>query len=71
MEPFRQIQFNSHSGLPISSDRFWLATDWSPADLKAQWVLDEGCCAGRFAEVALKAGAKLVALDYSSAVDPC
>ena len=62
---FRQIQLDSHSGLPISSDRFWLATNWTPADLKDQWVLDVGCGAGRFAEVALKAGAKLVALDYS------
>jgi SAM-dependent methyltransferase len=68
---FRQTQLDSHSGLPISSERFWLATNWSPADLKDQWVLDVGCGAGRFAEVALKAGAKLVALDYSSAVDAC
>ncbi len=32
-------------------------------------MLDAGCGAGRFAEVALQAGAKVVALDYSSAVD--
>ena len=68
---FRQTQLDSYSGLPISSDRFWLATNWKPADLKNQWVLDMGCGAGRFAEVALNAGAKLVALDYSSAVDAC
>ena len=30
-----------------------------------------GVCAGRFAEVALEAGGKVVALDYSSAVDAC
>ena len=34
-------------------------------------MLDVGCGAGPFAEVALKAGANLVALDYSSAVDAC
>lgn len=68
---FRQTQLDSHSGRSISADRFWLATNWSPADLKDQWVLDAGCGAGRFAEVALKAGARLVALDYSSAVDAC
>lgn len=68
---FRQTQLDSHTGLSISSDRFWLATGWSPADLKDQWVLDVGCGAGRFAEVVLNAGAKLVALDYSSAVDAC
>ncbi|NTW68496.1 MAG: methyltransferase domain-containing protein [Chlorobiaceae bacterium] len=68
---FRQTQLDSHSGFPISADQFWLATGWSPTDLKNQWVLDVGCGAGRFAEVALNAGAKLVALDYSSAVDAC
>tara|TARA_B100001059_G_C17834917_1_gene587352 strand:- start:320 stop:1306 length:987 start_codon:yes stop_codon:yes gene_type:complete len=68
---FRQTQLDSYSGLSISTDRFWLASNWSPDDLKDQWVLDVGCGAGRFAEVALKAGAKVVALDYSSAVDAC
>lgn len=68
---FRQTQLDSHSGLSISADRFWLATGWSPADMRDQWVLDAGCGAGRFAEVALRAGAKVVALDYSSAVDAC
>ncbi len=62
---------DSFSGLTISSGRFWLSTDWSPDDLKDQWVLDVGCGAGRFAEVALLAGAKLGALNYSIAVDAC
>jgi len=68
---FRQTQLDSYSGLPISADRFWNATGWIPDSLKGQWVLDVGCGAGRFAEVALNAGAKVVALDYSSAVDAC
>lgn len=68
---FRQTQLDSHSGHPISTERFWLATGWKPEQLKDQWVLDAGCGAGRFAEVALLAGANVVALDYSSAVDAC
>lgn len=68
---FRKTQLDSYSGVPISADRFWLATNWNPDALSGQWVLDVGCGAGRFAEVALKAGAKVVALDYSSAVDAC
>lgn len=68
---FRKTQLDSHSGHPISADRFWLATGWKPADLRGHWVLDAGCGAGRFAEVALDAGAKVVALDYSSAADAC
>jgi SAM-dependent methyltransferase len=68
---FRQTQLDSHSGHQISTERFWLATKWKPEQLKDQWVLDAGCGAGRFAEVALLAGAKVVALDYSCAVDAC
>lgn len=68
---FSRTQLDSFSGHPITADRFWKATGWHPEDMKGQWVLDVGCGAGRFAEVALKAGAKLVALDYSSAVDAC
>ena len=68
---FRQTQLDSHSGHPISANRFWKATAWRPEDISGQWVLDAGCGAGRFAEVALQAGAKVVALDYSSAVDAC
>lgn len=68
---FRQTQLDSHSGHLISTERFWLATGWKPEEIKEQWLLDAGCGAGRFAEVALLAGAKVVALDYSSAVDAC
>jgi SAM-dependent methyltransferase len=68
---FRQTQLDSHSGQPISASRFWASTGWRPADLAGKWVLDAGCGAGRFAEVALQAGARVVALDYSSAVDAC
>ena len=68
---FRQTQLDSYSGHPISTERFWQATGWKPEQLKDQWVLDAGCGAGRFAEVALQVGAKVVALDYSSAVDAC
>jgi 2-polyprenyl-3-methyl-5-hydroxy-6-metoxy-1,4-benzoquinol methylase len=68
---FSRTQLDSHSGHPISARRFWAATGWSVADLAGKWVLDAGCGAGRFAEVALEAGASVVALDYSSAVDAC
>jgi SAM-dependent methyltransferase/uncharacterized protein YbaR (Trm112 family) len=68
---FRSTQLDSYSGHPISAERFWKATDWSPAQIAGQWVLDAGCGAGRFAEIALRAGAKVVALDYSNAIDAC
>jgi 2-polyprenyl-3-methyl-5-hydroxy-6-metoxy-1,4-benzoquinol methylase len=68
---FSRTQLDSHSGHPISAQRFWHATGWKPSDLSGRRVLDVGCGAGRFAEVALSAGAEVVALDYSSAVDAC
>jgi len=68
---FSRTQLDSSSGHPISAERFWKATGWNPEEMKDQWVLDVGCGAGRFAEVALSAGAQVVALDYSSAVDAC
>lgn len=68
---FRITQLDSHSGQPISAERFWKATGWRAEDIRGKWVLDAGCGSGRFAEIAAKAGAKLVALDYSSAADAC
>jgi SAM-dependent methyltransferase len=66
---FRRTQLDSHSGHPISAARFWSATGWSAAQLAGRRVLDAGCGAGRFAEIALAAGAHVVALDCSTAVD--
>jgi SAM-dependent methyltransferase len=68
---FPKTQLDSYSGLPISSERFWKSTEWKSAEIAGKWVLDAGCGAGRFAEVALKSGANVIALDYSSAVDAC
>lgn len=68
---FRQTQLDSYSGLPISRERFFQQSKWSPDELAGKTVLDVGCGAGRFAEVVLSCGANLVALDYSSAVDAC
>jgi SAM-dependent methyltransferase len=68
---FRNTQLDSHSGVPISRNRFVEYTRWSPADLAGRSVLDVGCGAGRFTEIALQAGARVVALDYSNAVDAC
>jgi ubiquinone/menaquinone biosynthesis C-methylase UbiE len=68
---FSKTQLDSNSGHPISANRFWKSTNWDPNKIKGTWVLDVGCGSGRFAEIALSVGAKVVALDYSSAVDAC
>ena len=68
---FRRTQLDSSTGQPISRDRFFSQSGWTPADMERGWTLDVGCGAGRFAEVALGTGTRLVAVDYSSAVDAC
>ncbi len=66
---FRQTQLDGVSGLSISRDRFLRETHWSSQALDGKLILDAGCGAGRFAEVALALGAEVVAVDYSDAVD--
>lgn len=68
---FRTTQLDSTSGTSISRDRFYSFSGWSPSELEGKLVLDVGCGTGRFAEIALAAGAKVVAVDFSSAVDAC
>ena len=68
---YARLQLDSKNGTNFSSERFYSITEWKPADLKGRLVLDVGCGSGRFAEVALAAGAVVVALDLSRAVDAC
>jgi SAM-dependent methyltransferase len=66
---FREVQLDSHTGQSESRQRFGSETGWTEEDLRGRWVLDGGCGAGRFAEIAAEQGARLVALDFSSAVE--
>jgi SAM-dependent methyltransferase len=68
---FPGTQLDSVSGQPISRDRFLRFTGWSPEELRGRDVLDAGCGAGRFAEIALSFGARVVAVDNTAAVDAC
>jgi len=66
---FRATQLDSASGTTISRDRFLRQSGWDV--LTGAAVLDAGCGAGRFAEIALSLGAEVFAFDYSGAVDAC
>jgi ubiquinone/menaquinone biosynthesis C-methylase UbiE len=66
---FSKTQIDSALGTNRSERRFLEETLWSPDEISGRHVLDAGCGAGRFSEVALKYGAKLVAVDFSSAVE--
>lgn len=68
---FPRTQLDSYSGVPITRNRFFAQSGWTAEELRGKRVLDVGCGAGRFSEVSLDAGARLVAVDYSSAVEVC
>lgn len=68
---FRQTQLDRYSKTTISRSRFLRETGWDADALDGRDVLDAGCGAGRFAEIALSLGANLYAIDYSRAVDAC
>jgi 2-polyprenyl-3-methyl-5-hydroxy-6-metoxy-1,4-benzoquinol methylase len=66
---FASTQIDSKVGTDRSEIRFREETLWGERDLTGKLVLDAGCGSGRFSEIALKLGASLIAVDYSSAVD--
>ena len=66
---FANTQIDSKVGTKVSEIRFREETLWDERDLNGKLVLDAGCGSGRFSEIALKLGASLIAVDYSSAVE--
>jgi SAM-dependent methyltransferase len=68
---FREIQLDSSSAKSSSRDRFFAETGWTADGIRGKVLLDAGCGAGRFAEVALECGAKVVAVDLSAAASAC
>lgn len=68
---FREVQLNSASATVKSRERFFAETGLAPSQLRDMIVLDAGCGAGRFAEIALNAGANVIAMDLSEATLAC
>jgi SAM-dependent methyltransferase len=66
---FRSTQLDSCVGLPLTATRMWKNTRWTPEELRGASVLEAGSGAGRFTEVLLQAGARVVSFDSSNAVD--
>lgn len=70
------LQWNRHRRTQLdtarhrqSAERFWGETGFSPGSLAGATMLDVGCGTGRFSGVAADAGARVVGLDLSEAVD--
>lgn len=65
----RKTQVDRFSGLRESEKKFRSQLDVPLGWLKGKRVLDVGCGSGRFSDVALRAGAEVVGVDLSFAVD--
>jgi SAM-dependent methyltransferase len=66
---FEKTQIDSRVQTNRSRTRFLEETLWDSELLNNKLVLDAGCGAGRFSEIALELGSRLIAVDFSSAVD--
>jgi len=66
---FQKTQLDSFTHTSISQDRLERMLGPFKGALAGKLVLEAGCGAGRFTEILLKMGARVVATDLSSAVD--
>ena len=66
---FKSQQIDSNNGTNLSAKRFYSETQWTPEWLTEKWILDVGCGAGRFLDVASKNKCNVVGVDISNAVD--
>ena len=65
---FKLEQIDSANGTNLSATRFYAETGWTKDWLKGKWVLDAGCGAGRFLDIASDSEAEVVGWDISSAI---
>lgn len=66
---YRTTQLDSFTGLTISRDRLARLLGGTLDVLKGKKVLEAGCGAGRFTEILLESGARVCAVDLSTAVE--
>ena len=64
-----RVQLDPANGRRESEETFTEKTGFVPGDLAGKLVLDVGCGAGRFLDVASRWGARAIGVDFSFAVD--
>jgi len=65
---FNKLQLDSFNGSSESRDRLLDQSELSPKDFKGKVVLEVGAGNGRFTEILLNLGARVIAVDYSTAI---
>lgn len=66
---FKTEQIDLINGTGLSAKRFYSETGWTNDWLEGKWILDVGCGAGRFLEVASRQNCEVVGVDLSNATD--
>ena len=66
---FKLEQLDSANGTRLSEQRFYGETGWTTEWMAGKWLLEAGCGAGRFLEVASRSNANVVGIDLSNSVD--
>ena len=70
-EEFSQVQLDSRNGFRISEERLNRVLGEDLDYFSGKLVLEVGCGCGRFTEIMLKYGARVVCVDASSAIYAC
>jgi len=70
-QAWRTLQIDRLSGHKLSEQRLIADSRWPRAWFAGKTILDAGCGAGRFADVAAGLGARVVGVDISAAIDAC
>lgn len=68
---WKALQIDRLGHHDISEQRFFANSPWTREWLKGKLILDAGCGAGRFSDIAGKYGARVVSCDISAAIDAC
>jgi ubiquinone/menaquinone biosynthesis C-methylase UbiE len=66
---FSTVQLDSINGSDESEKRLLVQSKLKPEEFNGKVILEVGAGNGRFTEIFLKYGAKVIAVDYSSAID--
>lgn len=66
---FKFEQIDTNTSQKSSEERFYAETGWNNEWMNGKWILDAGCGAGRFLDIASRSSCDVVGIDMSNAVD--
>lgn len=66
---FKFEQIDANTNVNLSEKRFYSETGWPSEWMNGKWILDIGCGAGRFLDIASRSSCEVVGVDISNAID--